>query len=313
MRHHLRRAKHVYETRGPREMVKTAVKYVPIEINNLVFRVRYGPGTRVMEEDWDNLVLLDACRYDMFAEQIDFDGELQSRISLGSTSEEFLERNFGGSIFHDTVYVNTNPYLPRLGLDDGTFHAVVDLLDEWDPELQTVHPETVVEAARDAHLEFPDKRLIIHFMQPHIPFIGEIGRKIVGDGWTTDRAAENVNSIWKQLRHDDVEIDLEIVWKAYFENLDIVLSHVESLLDLVPGKTVVSADHGNLVSERLRPIPTTPKYGHPYGVYAQELVKVPWFVVESGNRRQVRSEPPINQRSQSDETIEQRLHALGYR
>lgn len=138
-------------------MVTTAVNYLPAEINNLVFRARYGPGTRVMNEDWDNLILLDACRYDMFADRINLDGELQSRISLGSTSEEFLERNFGDGTFHDTVYINTNPYLPRLGLDDGTFHAVIDLLEEWDPESQTVHPETVVQAARDAHAEFPNR------------------------------------------------------------------------------------------------------------------------------------------------------------
>src|SRR6056297_529711 len=99
MRHHLRRAKHVYETRGPTEMIKTTAKYIPIEINNFVFRARYGPGTRVMDEDWDNLIILDACRYDMFAEQVDLDGELESRISLGSTSEEFLEQNFGDNTF----------------------------------------------------------------------------------------------------------------------------------------------------------------------------------------------------------------------
>lgn len=313
MRHHLRRAKHVYDTRGAKEMVMTAVRYLPVEINNLVFRARHGPGTRVMDEDWDNLILLDACRYDMFADQVDMDGELQSRISLGSTSEEFLERNFGDGTFHDTVYVNTNPYLPRLDLDDGTFHAVVDLLDEWDSELGTIRPQTVVEAAKNAHAEYPNKRLIIHFMQPHIPFIGQTGKNIAGEGWTADDAEETKRSIWSHLRSGDDGVDIETVWEAYHENLDLVLSHVESLLGSVSGKTIISSDHGNLVGERLSPIPTKRKYGHPYGVYASELVKVPWYVIELGDRRVIRSESPVATQSHSKETIEKRLQALGYK
>lgn len=313
MQHHLERAKHVYEERGLMDLAKTTVSYVPIEVNNLIFRLLHGSGTKVMDEDWDNLILLDACRYDMFAEHIDMEGQLQSRISLGSTSEEFLERNFGDDTFHDTVYINTNPYLPRLGLDRGTFHAVVDLLDEWDSDLGTVHPQMVVKAAQNAHKEFPEKRLIIHFMQPHIPFIGETGHQISGDGWKTDDSNVSKRSVWSYLRSGDEKIDIDTVWEAYIENLDIVLSHVNSMMDSISGRTVISTDHGNLVGERLSPIPTKQKYGHPYGVYAPELVKVPWFVIESDERRRVRPDPPVNQKSQSDELVNKRLQALGYK
>uniref|UniRef100_A0A8A2VKG0 Sulfatase n=2 Tax=Haloterrigena alkaliphila TaxID=2816475 RepID=A0A8A2VKG0_9EURY len=249
----------------------------------------------------------------MFSERVDLKGELESRISLGSTSEEFLERNFGDDTFHDTVYVNTNPYLPRLDLDDGTFHAVVDLLNEWDSELQTVHPETVCNAAHKAHEEFPNKRLIIHFMQPHYPFIGETGKQIEARGWTTDDVTINGTSIWGHLRNDTTNVDLETVWEAYLENLDIVVEHVRTLLDTVIGKTVITADHGNLVGERLSPIPTRKKYGHPYGVYTPELVKVPWLVIPSDTRRKIESSLPIDQQTKSDEMIEDRLRALGYR
>ena len=329
MRHHLRRAKHVYETRGLVETAKATLGYVPIELNNLAFRARYGPGTRVIAEEWDALVLLDACRYDMFAERADavagrVGGEchLESRISLGSTSEEFLERNFGDGTFHDTVYVNTNPYLPRLGLDDGTFHAVVDLLAEWDDDLQTVRPETVVEAALSARDRFPDKRLIVHFMQPHYPFIGETGRGIDARGWRADTSDTNGSpngggavegdSVWQRLRKGD-DLDVEVVWDAYRENLDIALDHARGLADALPGRTVLSADHGNLVGERFRPIPSRRKYGHPYGVYLPELVQVPWFVVESADRPAIRADPPVEQRSPSEEDVEDRLEALGYR
>lgn len=314
MRHHLRKAREIYVKEGPIQVAKSAVRYTPIELNNLLFSLRHGRGTRVMAEDWDNLLILDACRYDMFSNRIDIDGELESRISLGSTSEEFMEKNFDEKQFHDTVYVNANPFIPRLNLDDGTFHAVVNCLNDWDTELQTVRPETVAGRAREASEQYPNKRLIVHFMQPHAPFIGERGRKMIGGGWTMDRDVEKEPGIWDQLR-DGRDISLNTVWEAYNENLDLVLEEVKPLLTDLDGKSVITADHGNLVGERLRPIPTRRKYGHPYGVHTEELVKVPWFILDGSNRKEISADSPIksNDESVSDEKLEDRLEALGYR
>lgn len=313
MRHHLRKIREIYASGGVLQATTSALRYAPIELNNLVFRLRHGEGTRIMSEDWDNLLILDACRYDMFADRIDLDGRLETRISLGSSSEEFLERNFVGEQHHDTVYVNANPYVPRLGLDEGTFHAVVDCLSDWDEELQTVTPETVAQAAVDAHETYPDKRLIVHFMQPHTPFIGERGRRMVGGGWTMDRDVEEEPGIWHQLRDGTADVDLETVWEAYTENLDLVLDEAVDLLEALDGKSVLTADHGNFVGERLSPIPSRRKYGHPYGVHAEELVKVPWFVIEGESRREVQPDPPVERERISEETVDERLEALGYR
>lgn len=305
MRHHLDRAKSLYGSRDLSDLAKTAATYVPIELNNLFFRLRFGPGTPVMEEDWDTLILLDACRYDMFADAVEFNGKLESRISLGSTSEEFLSRNFSDSEFYDTVYVNANAYLPRLGLDqDGPFHAVIDLLDEWDPKLEIAHPEVVTNAALDAHDRFPNKRVIVHYMQPHIPFIGEYGRKL------QERIGRR--SVWVDLRNGDKPASLNEIWNAYRENLDLVLEYVEELLAEISGKVVISADHGNMVGERQGPIPTWKMYGHPWGVYTPQLVRVPWFKIGSSDRRTIQSEPPIEVQGQSEELIQDRLQSLGY-
>lgn len=312
MLHHLEKAKNLYKSEGAISMLKSGIRYLPIECNNLLFRARYGSGTKVMEEDWDTLVILDACRYDMFSERVHLEGDLQSRISIGSSSEEFLEENFKGEYF-DTVYVNTNPYVPHLGLEEGTFHAVIDLLEEWDSELQTVRPERVVEEALAAHKRFPNKRLIVHFMQPHAPFIGEVGQELAGEGWTMGTTEEETIGVWEYLRRGSDEVDLETFWEAYNENLDFVLAEVKTLIDKLDGKTVISADHGNMVGERLYPIPTRRKYGHPYGVHTRSLLKVPWFIIEGDKRRTTRTDPPVARESISDETVDDRLKALGYR
>lgn len=282
----------------------------------LRFNMRYydhintHDGDAFMDEDWDNLLILDGCRYDMFEEKNNVSGDLQTKTSLGSQSWDFMQQNFVEEQFHDTVYVTSNPFVSRLGND--TFHAVVNLLDEWDSELQTVTPDAVAEAAERASTKYPHKRLIVHFMQPHYPFIGERGRQIDHKGYSKDQ--ENSlqgKTVWGQLRNNSEKITRDEVWEAYCENLDIVLSHVQDLLDILPGKSVITADHGNLVGERLRPIPVR-GYGHPPGMPMPELVNVPWLVVDADERRDVRPDPPITQEQPNEEIVNERLRALGY-
>lgn len=308
MKHHIHRAKHVYNERGLTDMARSAVTYVPIELNNAIFRLRHSEATHVMSEDWDTLIILDACRFDMFAERVPFAGQLETRISLGSTSEEFLRQNFAESQHHDTVYVNANVYFPKVGLNqDGTFHAVVDLLDDWDDDLEIAHPETVTEAAKQAHKQYPDKRVIVHYMQPHIPFIGEQGRNIIN-------RIGNRNA-WVPFRNGESPITIQRLWDGYNENLDLVFEYVDNLLSEIDGKIVLSADHGNMVGERQYPVPTKRMFGHPWGVYTPELVKVPWFIINDG-RRTISSDRPdknLEDESYSNDFIKQRLKSLGYR
>ena len=269
-------------------------------------------GTRVIEEDWDNLVILDACRFDMFEAQNHIPGDPQRRRSLGSESWEYLRANFAGGEFHDTVYVTANPYATKL--PDGTFHAVIDLLEDgWDAEHRTVLPETMVAAAQRAAEQYPNKRLIVHFMQPHYPFIGDAGRRFEHAGFgqsPTGDESDTKRHVWGSLGHG--RIRKSHVWEAYRENLDIVLPHVEALLESLSGKSVVTADHGNLLGERTRPLPVR-GYGHPRGLDAPELRTVPWLVVEGEDRRSVVAEPPVDTAGPNEAVVEQRLEALGYR
>ena len=46
----------------------------------------------MMEEDWDFLIVLDACRFDYFSEFYGdfFDGKLEKKISAGCSTVEWL-------------------------------------------------------------------------------------------------------------------------------------------------------------------------------------------------------------------------------
>jgi hypothetical protein len=191
-------------------------------------------GVDVFEEDWDTLIILDGCRYDTFAELNDISGELESRQSQGSTSWEFMEANFHGRELYDTVYITANPHIYRL--DEGIFHDIVDLLDQWDETTQTIPPAEVVAAAREVTEQYPEKRYIFHFMQPHYPFLGETGQTLDHRGHEKDVDSPHLDqpNVWDVLQWGkNPTVTEQKVWKAYRENLELVLEDVEELLNIV--------------------------------------------------------------------------------
>lgn len=282
-------------------------------VNQRFYSVFGNPGDMdVMDEDWDTLVILDACRYDIFAECIDHDGTLSAKLSPGTESWEFMQRSFVGRQLHDTVYVTTNPYAQRL--PDGTFHAVINLLDEdWDEKLGTVPPEVAATRGIKAHERYPDKRIIVHFMQPHFPFLGPTGRKFEHQGVAPsedDVGATDRPNPWRWLIASG-DITPETVIEAYHENLELTWPKVERLCTAVTGKVVVTSDHGNLLGERTFPIPVA-TYGHPRSIYRRELLEVPWLELEAKQRRQIRADPPEEIEQQDEDTVAARLRDLGY-
>lgn len=276
------------------------------------------PECDIMEEDWDNLILLDACRFDQFCDINTVGGELEARISKGSTTSEFLINNFSDNVYEDTVYVTSSPMYRDVDLGV-TFHDTIDVwLDHWDEENRTVPPDAMAQATYDAHKKYPNKRILSHFIQPHYPFIGERGdelpdhrggekgrKQILGE--ETD---EKLPNIWNML--EDGRTSEEKVWDAYNENLSLVLDEVEDLLERFDEKTVVTSDHGNLVGERLHPL-RPPRYGHPRGIYVDELRKVPWLIVEGDERKQITAEHASNGNLGNDQIATDRLKDLGYK
>ena len=135
---------------------------------------------KVIDEQWDYLIILDACRYDYF-EQVWRDylqGSLEKRISIGSSTPEWRSKSFTG-YYGDVIYISSNPYinslLPVKGFSaKDHFCRIYDVWhDGWDKEKQTVLPETVTYRAIDIIKNQPDKRAVIHYMQPHEPYLGE--------------------------------------------------------------------------------------------------------------------------------------------
>jgi len=280
-------------------------------------------GYNIPTEDWDNIVILDACRYDMFEELIAgsdmLQGQLEKKHSKATSTHKFLERNFDGVSLHDTVYVTGNPMhrWENVNVDlDSVFYDIVDVWEDgWHSGLNTVLPKTVFNAAKNATERYPDKRLIVHFVQPHHPFIGQRGSEIEDGGMYIRDLIESDElrtgkKVWRRL--EDGDVSRRSVTEAYSENLRVVLPFVNALSDVLEGKTIVTSDHGNQLGEFAWPFPIR-IYGHPEDIFTRQLSAVPWLVVHATDGKEAVAEEPISHSRDHSRDIEDRLKDLGYK
>lgn len=307
------------------DQIRKAVRHPNLicrEINRLAYTGGYSrecndSGINIISADWDNNIILDACRFDIFKEMVQEEkgwpqGKLRKEHSRGSATREFLHANFNNKELHDTVYVTANPQLYRMEhntTSSFSFHAVKNIWkDNWDEEYQTVLPETTTDIAIDTERSFPNKRLVVHYIQPHYPFITD---ETEFDKGHLETENSDSPSFWQQLMKGKLEIDKEQLWKLYKENLERAIPEVIRLIDNLNGKTVVTSDHGNMFGERASPLPIK-EWGHPKHIHTPELVEIPWFICDSDGRKGISEENPIDHEDIQRSKVNERLRNLGY-
>lgn len=257
-------------------------------------------GFYILNESWDNLIILDACRYDVFKEEYDkggIKGSLEKRKSRGSHTTTFLQENFCNDYYDDIVYITANPYIESI---KHKFYKVISVWkDGWDKKEKTVLPETMYEFAVDAIAEHPNKKLIIHFIQPHYPYIGY---RLIDNSFSNLRESSLKDS--KKRRKRKIKdtffsiygidlyalIERKLHLKLYKNNLIITLPYIKKLIDILPGKTVLSADHGESLGEFLHFLIPIRLYGHNKNFRISRLVDVPWLTInpEEKDSNQIR-------------------------
>ncbi|KXA97200.1 hypothetical protein AKJ38_01745 [candidate division MSBL1 archaeon SCGC-AAA259I14] len=140
--------------------------------------------TLILDRDWDYLFILDACRYDIF-ERVYGDylsGRLIPVKSAGSGTREWAVNTFENVKMDDVVYVSGNPWFnskfPMKGFDARKhFHEIVDVWDWGWKEDASVRPKEMEKGVEKAEDEYPRRRKIIHYMQPHNPYLELLGKR----------------------------------------------------------------------------------------------------------------------------------------
>lgn len=277
---------------------------------------------RFLEEDWDYVIVLDAARYDVFEEIYDdyLSGDLEKRKSKASATPEWVTKVFDGR--HNLNYFSTNPFINSIGLPLNEIGAVdyetvpsrhitniIDLWEEdWDAELGTVRPEKVNERVLEELEDLPDRRTVIHYMQPHAPFLGrgksrinrylqssfsELKQNGSSEGKISEKMVDTLPDVIGRLEETEtaqkigflsslgpgsllevVRNDTEETLRKYHEeNLREAMEQVCELVDELDGDVVVTSDHGEAFGEE-------GVWGHHIETHIPALVEVPWLEVE---------------------------------
>lgn len=224
------------------------------------------------EDEW-LLILYDALRYDTFDH---FMGEtaVEKTVSPATGTHAWMERVWPDK--YDVCYVTGSPLVGdhNASTYNGGEHfgSMVEVWkDNWDSELRTVRPEAVTAAAIDALAGH--KRVMVHYVQPHAPYIGE-PRIIGGNSGSDDTYPHPANDqedagvlvpIRNQL--DTGDLTLETLRRAYYDNLVQVVEGSNGLIEAADRRTVITSDHGECLGEHT--------IGHNYN--CSHVRTVPWY------------------------------------
>ena len=317
------KSRHRFAAHGTDALGPVAKDFATSALTRIYRRLDPDLGYRIYDRDWDVLLVLDAARADMYFEVA---GRGRAALSCASASNEWIGKNFAPEYREEmarTAYVTANPFSADL---DPTEFGLLDELwrTEWDEERGTVPPEPVSDHAIAAARSGEYERVLVHYMQPHFPFIGadaqfgRMSRANFGDG-------DNAENVWPRVALGD--LSAQAVIEAYRQNHRYIYEHVQQVLGNAEGIVAISADHANALGE-------WGAWGHRQYLPVPALRTVPWDVracrdertydpgsVEpvlrsAGTKRNGdtdRDTSAGSDQADTNGTVEDRLRQLGYR
>lgn len=312
---------------------------------------QYRRIQRLVERDEFVLVVLDACRYDYFTEYISeyLDGDLSKTWSSGNRTPRWIPATWDDE-YEGVTYVNSSVVVSDIhfklrGRDyrpSDHFGEISHVwANQWDPELFTVTPEAMTDAALQVVGGSDETRVVVHYFQPHAPYVGDPTitgwrgdqqRRVTGNE-SREELLESASTVSLadiralDIEKDDIEayglettrhpigqqasdgvISDEELRRAYVGNLHAVLESVARLVTHLDVPTVVTADHGEFLGEH-------GLYMHPNTTHPL-LREVPWFEVAQS---ELAGKPIPDDIGTSPDTaavsqqvVEDRLEGLGY-
>lgn len=313
---YIRFAQEIYRNRGIKGTAIEATSYIYESILRKLNPHISKQSEYVLDKDWNILIILDACRVDLIegvANEYDFisDPPHNSIYSASSYSKGWMENNFKGDIskkydnkMKDTIYISGNPFTEEVF--NGNEFSELDQVWKigWDNEKGYMPPDIITDRAIQKFRDAQNKNMIVHYMQPHAPFIGEnnLGYHIDSNHFGNTESNIGDRTPWELYR--DSEITRTELWRSYEDTLRVVLDSLELLLESVESENVViSADHANGIGEK-------GIYGHPREIPISAVREVPWIKTRATNNHKYK---PKNYDGESSFNKSDQLEALGYK
>lgn len=288
---------------------------------------RWTLGTNIFNRDWDVLVVLDAMRVDIlkeFSDEYEFLGNVDSIWSVGSSSAEWIANTFTRDHISDileTAMVTSNANVTKVIRNrdyppNYTYVPVAwpkwdlvnvedfDYVDEvWryarDETYGPVMPRVMSDRAIDVQRSRSPGRLIVHYNQPHAPYIHKVLEGETPEKWEIERSHEKLAS---------GEISKEQILNAYRADTRVMLDEIAFLRqNLDADKMVITADHGEAFGE-------LGAYEHPAGFLHPSVKRVPWVetnAIDTGEY-EPEIEPPESVEDGVDSDLKEHLADMGY-
>ncbi len=236
----------------------------------VLFQLKNHEGFGVVEQDWDNMIVLDSCRYDVFEEVNMIPGNLEKKTSRGTTTIQWLNNNFT-ECYEDIAYLSTVQFVDPGTKSEANYQekpfkasdhfSVIEKTIDGDGIEKGTHmdAEETTERALKFVEKYPEKRKIIHYTPPHLPFV--TSKYVDEHDFDSYEQYLREGYSWEQLK------------KEYKETVRKTLEEVNDLVEELDGKTVITADHGEAHNEYY-------VKNHPHSIYIKPLVEVPWLEVK---------------------------------
>lgn len=258
-----------------------------------------------VKEDWDIFVVCDGCRYDKFKEVNTIKGTLKKAESFVRTTPAWIQGVAQGADCSNIIYVTPLAKFDKHVPNHTFFKVVMMYKEKWNKSYDTVFPEDVTSFALNCLEEYPDKRIIVHYAQPHSPYLSVTPEEqgLFYNGETKPRLKKEYTFKEKMYKQAIKWLPSVFIWKlqksigtlntgvgvlyfkrgwqgirdAYRNDLERVIMNTKILIDKYPNKKIIiSADHGELLGEY-------GKFGHG-GIRFKKTREIPWFIVNGGKQ-----------------------------
>jgi len=274
---------------------------------------------------WNALLILDACRYDYLKDEID---------SINKSSPDSVQKVQVSPVrtfTHTTIlwmysvmpifarrkvrYYTANP---QTNIQLKKHYPRIPVESIWDKgwwrttrlSIPSVNPWTVngwVLADLQHRIQKGAYPIVVHYIQPHFPAIGEPPMKVGAWGTITNPFSKATKDECPQPLKELANgvITIEQYREAYRGNVRLVAEAALALANNIKGPVIITADHGEALGEyeEREDGQKVMRIGHSdrYKQLNNELLVVPWIVVN----------PTPDERTE-EEKMHERLNALGY-
>lgn len=230
--------------------------------------------------NWRTLFVLDACRWDYFAqvtESISFPGDKEPINSEVSNTLAWYKK-YWDQQNDDTVLITAHP-VPEMF--KRRFCKTVITACEVDPDYSWCYPEPTIRVAIREMEKMPTKKFLVHLIPPHLPFIAGHGKKWQNEcrnRWT--KRADSTKDIYGEATQYGKNYNWETLVRYYKENIMLAIYKIEKYFSDYIYPVVITSDHGEMIGEHYRKkngLSCGRRYGH---IGNHPILKiVPWVYI----------------------------------